>query len=151
MKQQFAKAAMRVQRGFTLLELMVVVAIIGILVGIAVPTYQDSVRKSRRGQAKADLVEAAQAMERFYTMRNTYVGADLATIGAPTKSPKDDGATAQYTISLNGAPTVSAFSLQAVPSASTGQSKDKCGTLGITNTGVKTPNDASLKECWNLN
>ncbi|WP_223621221.1 type IV pilin protein [Lysobacter sp. ESA13C] len=150
MKQQFAKAAVRVQRGFTLLELMVVVAIIGILVGIAVPTYQDSVRKSRRGQAKADLAEAAQAMERFYTMRNTYVGADLATIGAPTKSPQV-GDTAHYTISLNGAPTASTFSLQAVPSASTGQSKDKCGTLGITNTGVKTPNDASLKECWNLN
>lgn len=150
MKQQFAKAAARIQRGFTLLELMVVVAIIGILVGIAVPTYQDSVRKSRRGQAKADLAEAAQAMERYYTMRSTYVGADLATIGAPTKSPKD-GETAQYTISLNGAPTASTFSLQAVPSASTGQSKDKCGTLGITNTGVKTPNDASLKECWNLN
>lgn len=149
MKQQFAKAAMRLQRGFTLMELMVVVAIVGILVGIAVPTYHDSVRKSRRGQAKADLAEAAQAMERYYTMQNTYVGANLASIGAPTKSPKDGDA--QYTISLNGAPTASAFSLQAVPNASTGQDKDKCGTLGITNTGAKTPSDASLKECWNLN
>jgi type IV pilus assembly protein PilE len=150
MKQQFAKAAVRLQRGFTLIELMVVVAIVAILAGIAVPAYQDSVRKSRRGQAKADLVEAAQAMERFYTMRSTYVGADLAVIGAPTKSPKD-GDTAQYTISLNGAPSASAFSLQAVPSASTGQDKDKCGTLGITNTGAKSPNDAARKECWNLN
>lgn len=149
MKQQFAKAAVRLQRGFTLMELMVVVAIVGILVGIAVPTYHDSVRKSRRGQAKADLAEAAQAMERYYTMQNTYVGANLTTIGAPTKSPKDGDA--QYVISLNGAPTASAFSLQAVPSATTGQNKDKCGTLGITNTGVKTPNDAPRKECWNLN
>ncbi|MGO1001616.1 type IV pilin protein [Lysobacter sp. CA196] len=150
MKQQFAKAAVRLQRGFTLIELMVVVAIVAILAGIAVPAYQDSVRKSRRGQAKADLAEAAQAMERFYTMRNTYVGADLAVIGAPTKSPQGAD-TPQYTISLNGAPTASAFSLQAVPSASTGQDKDKCGTLGITNTGVKTPNDAPRKECWNMN
>ena len=150
MKQQFAKAAARLQRGFTLMELMVVVAIVGILVGIAVPTYQDSVRKSRRGQAKADLAEAAQAMERYYTMQNTYVGANLAAIGAPTQSPKGSD-TVHYAISLNGAPTASAFSLQAVPSTSTGQSKDKCGTLGITNTGAKTPNDASHKECWNIN
>jgi type IV pilus assembly protein PilE len=150
MKQQFAKAARGLQRGFTLIELMVVVAIVAFLVGFAVTTDQDSVRKSRRGQAKADLVEAAQAMERFYTMQNTYVGANLTSIGAPTKSPQV-GDTAHYTISLNGAPTASTFSLQAVPSASTGQNKDKCGTLGITNTGAKTPNDAALKECWNLN
>lgn len=150
MKQKFARAAARLQRGFTLMELMVVVAIIGILVGVAVPTYHDSVRKSRRGQAKADLAEAAQAMERYYTMQNTYVGANLASIGAPTQSPMGSD-TAHYTISLNGAPTASAFSLQAVPSTATGQNKDKCGTLGLTNTGVKTPNGAALKECWNLN
>lgn len=140
----------RPSRGFTLMELMVVVAIVGILVGIAVPTYQDSVRKSRRGQAKADLVEVAQAMERYYTSNNTYVGASLATIwGTPVQSPKTG--TPQYAISFDGAVTSSTFKLQAVPSTSSGQSKDKCGTLTVDNAGRKTPNDDAHKECWNMN
>lgn len=136
----------RPSRGFTLLELMAVVAIIAILVGIAVPTYQDSVRKSRRGQAKSDLAEAAQAMERYYTINNTYVGANLNTIyNNPPQSPKTG--TAHYTISFDGAVTANSFRLQAVPSATTGQNKDKCGTMSLSNTGVKGP--STPQECWN--
>ncbi|WP_363797861.1 type IV pilin protein [Lysobacter firmicutimachus] len=136
----------RLSRGFTLIELMVVVAVLAIIVGIAVPTYQDSVRKSRRGQAKADLAEAAQAMERYYTINNTYVGANLSTLFSnPPQSPKDG--TAQYAISFDGAVTATSFRLQAVPSATTGQSKDKCGTMTLSNTGVKGP--ATPEECWN--
>jgi len=137
----------RLSRGFTLMELMAVVAIVAILVGIAVPTYQDSVRKSRRGQAKSDLAEAAQAMERYYTINNTYVGANLNTIyNNPPQSPKTG--TAHYTISFDGAVTANSFVLQAVPSTTTGQNKDKCGTMNLSNTGVKGP--ASLPaECWN--
>jgi len=143
--KQFHYRGARSIRGFTLIELMVVVAIIGILVGIAVPTYQDSVRKSRRGQAKADLAEVAQAMERYYTVNNTYVGANLAII-AMTQSPKTG--TARYTISFSGATTASTFVLRAQPTA--GQVGDKCGTLTLSNTGAKTPNAQTMPECWNL-
>ena len=137
----------RPSRGFTLMELMVVVAIVGILVGIAVPPYQDSVRKSRRGQAKADLTELAQAMERYYTNNNSYLNADLNILWGPLLQSPRTGA-AQYTISFDGAVTANRFVLQAVPSASTGQDKDKCGTMNLSNTGVKGP--ASLPaECWN--
>lgn len=147
MKQQFAKAARRLQRGFTLIELMVVVAIVAILVGIAVPTYQDSVRKSRRGQAKADLAEAAQAMERFYTENNTYVGATLARIWPSGQSPRQG--TAHYRLSFQGAVTASAFTIQVVPETSTGQNKDKCGTMTLNNRGQKTPSATDIPECWN--
>ena len=61
-------------RGFTLIELMITVAIIAIIVAIAVPSYQDSVRKSRRGQVKADITELAQRAERFHSVNNSYVG-----------------------------------------------------------------------------
>ncbi|UNP28065.1 type IV pilin protein [Lysobacter gummosus] len=140
----------RPSRGFTLMELMVVVAIVGILVGIAVPTYQDSVRKSRRGQAKADLTELAQAMERYYTNNNSYLNADLNILWGPLLQSPRTGA-AQYTISFDGAVTSSTFKLQAVPSTSSGQSKDKCGTLTIDNAGRKTPIEDAKKECWNMN
>lgn len=144
MKHQFQYANTRSVRGFTLIELMVVIAILGILVSIAVPSYRESVRKSSRGQAKADLAEAAQAMERYYTVNNTYVGANLATLGL-AQSPKQG--TARYTLSFAGAVTASTFTLRAQPLA--GQAQDKCGTLTLSNTGQKTPTTAALAECWN--
>lgn len=143
--KQFHYRGARSIRGFTLIELMVVVAIIGILVGIAVPAYQDSVRKSRRGQAKADLAEVAQAMERRYTVENRYTGADLAAMRM-NQSPKDGEA--RYRISFVGTPTDSTFTLSAQPVG--GQVGDKCGTLTLSNTGVKTPNAQTMAECWNL-
>lgn len=146
MKRTFQFDGAQRARGFTLIELMVAVAIVGILVGIAVPSYQDSVRKSRRGQVKADLAEAAQAMERYYTTNNTYVGANLATMGL-NQSPK--GGDARYTIGFSGAVTASTFVLRAQPVG--GQASDKCGAMTLSNTGVKTPTKAQLPECWNLN
>ena len=76
-------------RGFTLVELLIVVAIIGILAAIVYPSYQDSVRKSRRADAKAVMAEAAQFMERFYTEnfcysnRRTAAGCAGAAVALP--------------------------------------------------------------------
>lgn len=143
MKQQCQYSSARPSRGFTLIELMVVIAIVGILASIAVPSYQESVRKARRGQAKADLAEAAQAMERYYTVNNTYVGADLAALGM-SQSPKQGDP--RYTLGFSGAVTASSFTLRAQPLG--GQAEDKCGALSISNTGVKSPNTPALAECW---
>ena len=62
----------RAGAGFTLIELMIVVAVVAILAAIAVPSYQEQVRKSRRAQAKADIVEYVQMAERFFTVNNTF-------------------------------------------------------------------------------
>ena len=82
----------RRNQGFTLVELMIVVAIVAILAAIAYPSYKEYVRKSRRADAKAVLVEAAQFMERVYTEDFSYASAELPP--SLKKSPKDgDGTT----------------------------------------------------------
>ena len=125
--------------GFTLIELMIVVAIVGILAGIAYPSYQDSVRKSRRADAKAALMGFANAMERHFTVKNTYLGAagtpaNPADTGAPrifaTKSPLD-GATKYYDLTIHEA-TPTTYKLRATPIDPGPQKGD--GFLQITNT-----------------
>lgn len=106
-------------KGFTLIELMIAVAIVGILAGIAYPSYQESVRESRRADAKGVLLGFANAMERHYTENNTYLGAATGggDTGAPaifsTTSPVGGGA-AFYSLTISAA-TARAYTLLATP------------------------------------
>ena len=110
---------MKKSRGFTLIELMIAVAIIGILAGIAYPSYQDSVMKSRRRDAQGALMGLANAMERRFTETNSYVGA-----AGTDETPADTGApwiynvpaeTASfYTITISAA-NGSSYTLSATP------------------------------------
>ena len=132
-------------QGFTLLELMIVVAIIGILAAIAYPSYQDSVRKSRRADARAVLLEAVQFMERRYTENLTggYAGVTLPT--TLQASPKD-GSTKYYNITLTNL-AANTFTLNAAPTGA--QSSDVCGTLTLTNAGVKgQASGKTVDQCW---
>ena len=126
------------QKAFTLIELMVTVAIVGILASIAYPTYQDSVMKSRRADAQGALLGYANTMERHFTVNNTYINA-----------PTNPG-TAYYdiTVSANPAVTASTYTLRAAPKGL--QVNDKCGTLTLTHTGVKgfTGTGGSTALCW---
>ena len=140
---------MKEQQGFTLIELMIGVAIIGILAGIAYPSYQDSVMKSRRRDAQGALTGLANAMERHFTETNTYVGAadgsGVPTIYA-TQSPVDGG-TAYYNLTIDPV-TASSFTLNATPTGP--QSNDKCDTLTLTNTGARgfTGTGVTSTDCW---
>ncbi|NDK39272.1 type IV pilin protein [Pseudoxanthomonas gei] len=131
-------------RGFTLIELMIVVAVVAILAAIAYPSYQDQIRKSRRAQAKADMVEYAGLAERFHSTNNSYVGFTLPT----TVSPREAGATTHYNLTPAGAfGDANTFTITATPAGA--QAVDRCGTLTLTQAGVKTKSGAAtLSECW---
>ncbi len=128
--------------GFSLMELMIALAIVGILARIAIPAYTDQVRKTRRADAQSVLLELTQSLERFYTNNNTFVGATLPI----TQAPKE-GATKYYNLSFTAAQTATAFSIRAVPIAGSDQASDRCGTMTITNAGVKTVS-TSATGCW---
>jgi type IV pilus assembly protein PilE len=122
------------QKGFTLVELMITVAILAILASIALPSYQDSVRQTRRAAAQADLMELASHMERLYTANGSYGDASTAL---------PDMGTEQYNLSFQGNPSDTSFIIQAVPVSP--QDQDSCGTLTISNTGAQ---GAATSGCW---
>ena len=142
-------------RGFTLIELMVVVAIIAILAAIGYPAYTEQVARSRRADAKAALLEAAQWMEREFTVSGSYArmgnGAALTETelrAAPLQALL--GSTPQfYTLGFAAAPTARAFSLNMVPTG--GMTNDRCGTLSVDQTGTRgvTGSGVTVAECWN--
>ena len=134
----------QIQLGFTLIELMITVAIVGILASIAYPSYQDSVRKSRREDAKGVLLGLANAMERRFTENNFYTGASgtagtPADTGAPRIYTIPTATAIYYTITISAA-SASSYTLSAVPTGT-----DTCGTLTLDHIGVKTPSTAG---CW---
>jgi type IV pilus assembly protein PilE len=123
-------AAMRnPQRGVTLIELMVVVVVVAILAAVAIPSYTNSVQKSRRADAKSALTSAAQAMERWFTERNTYAGALLGT-GGIYSATSVNGFYA-LTFAAGGATNTNAggYTLQAAPLGT--QASDSCGTYAL--------------------
>jgi type IV pilus assembly protein PilE len=132
--------------GFTLIELMIAVAVIGILAAVAYPAYTDSVKKGRRSDAKIALTNAAQALERFYNENNSTYNATGSAAGTLFPTTSQGG---YYTIGYaSGSPTTSAYTLTATPTGS--QANDKCGIFTLNNLGVQGVSGGSLNaaNCW---
>ncbi len=156
-------------RGFTLVELMVAVVVVGILTSIAVPTYDAFMDRSRRVNAEAVMVELSLWMERFYTVNNSYDETEAddtpvedylsANAGYLECSPKpregescaDTSDKIYYDIALSDL-SVNGYTIIATPRDGTGQADDKCGTLILTSTGRKSIADAkegvTVDQCW---
>ncbi len=127
--------------GFTLIELMIVVAIVAILSAIAYPSYQAHVIKTRRATAAACLQERAQFMERFYTTNMTYAN-------APAPAQCGQGVDDFYVVAFSGVPDAKTYAITAAPTSK--QKDGKCGTLSINARGVrgKTGTASAATECW---
>lgn len=143
--------------GFTLIEVLVTVVIIGILLRIAIPSYQESVKRSRRAEARTAMLGLAQTLERFFTNNNTYTGASLtsSTPIFPSNVPATGG-TVNYTLTLDigtdtftGATAGSTYTITATRAGP--QANDACGNFTLTASGVRglTNNTKTVAECWN--
>ena len=144
----------KLANGFTLIELMVVVAILAIVVALGYPSYRDQVMKARRSEARGELLELADRLERYYADQGTYcadapdcTGATLGAAESDIYPTTTEGG--YYALSITAQDDIT-FSLQAAPVAGKSQAKDKCGTFTLTSLGNKGISGGSLtvKDCW---
>ena len=143
----------KLKQGFTLIELMIVVAIIAILGAVVYPSYQSAVVKTKRAEGRAALMQVMQTQERYYSQNNTYV---VFTKAAPNnfKWFSGEGASSSsYEISgaaCTGDVIANCIQLKAEPGTANVNSsfKDaKCGNLLLTSTGVKSASGTAT-DCW---
>jgi type IV pilus assembly protein PilE len=156
---------MKKQSGFTLVELMIVCAVLGIIAMVAIPAYTEQVARGKRGEAKTALLRGAQQMERFYTTHNCYPsntaacsepslacsgGANVSTSALALCAASinawsgDNASQGKYNVTVTT--NAQDFTMTATPIAAT--TDPKCSTLTINNTGAKTSSSGTSADCW---
>jgi len=139
--------------GFTLIEIVVVIAIIGILAAVAWPTYLDQVRKARRSDAKAMLQDVATKLEQYYLDNKSYT-ADMKKLGYSIATKVPTLGDRWYKVSVvtpapAGCPIATCYNLEAVPDATKDQANDKkCLTLTFNSQQVKGASGGLGLKCW---
>jgi type IV pilus assembly protein PilE len=133
----------RARRGFTLIELMIVIAIVAILAAIAYPSYREQVVKTRRAEGKALLAEVSARLERCFTLHNAYNHADCA---AAASADSDGG---WYRVNADPL-TAAAYVLHARPQRSQATDDTRCGTLTLSHVGQRgqTGSPPAGYDCW---
>ncbi len=134
--------------GFTLIELMIAVAIVGILASIAYPAYTEYVKRAHRAEIVSLLSEQAQALERFYSQNGRYDNVPQAGGKPPVTLTLSPG-NAYYTIPVAGSRAAQTYTLTAVPIASAMMNGDKCGNFTLDSTGrISNSTNLPSKDCW---
>lgn len=127
------------QQGFTLIEIMIVVVILGVIAAIAMPSYDEYSRRGKRAEGMAFLQDVAARQERYATQNNTYVTSsdDYSKLGLSKNTSETD----KYTLTISA---TDSFTLTATPTFS----DPKCGNLTLNARGVKTASAGSVNDCW---
>ena len=148
----------KINKGFTLIEMMIVVAILGIVSAIAIPSYSEYVKKGKRADAKVELMRIAQLQESYFVQNLSYAkdlttGAGGLGLGATVKSEQEE-----YTMTissvlpagctgLSGANACNGYTITAT--ANGAQASDKCGNFSLTSTGARgTTGTETTARCW---
>ena len=133
----------RQRRGFTLIELMIVVAVIAILVSIAYPSYHEYVIRTHRTEGKALLAEVSGRLERCFTRHSAYTHADCVAAATATSEG------GWYRVTANPV-SASAYTLRAAPQRTQATDDARCGTLTLTHVGVRghTGTPPTGYVCW---
>lgn len=168
MTPHFAAAkriARRSSAGFTLIELMIVAAIVAILAAMAMNAYGTYVARGRRADARNQLLQAAQFMQQFYSANDSYIQ-DRATPPNPVfgqipqalkQSPADTTAIYTLAVTPTPAPSPPGYTMSMTPVAGGPMAADTCGAFTITSTGVRgfngmtvigTGDTAQRDTCW---
>lgn len=140
--------------GFTLIELMIVVAIIAILTSVALPAYTSSVIKGKRAEGRAALTELMQQQERYMTQNNSYLAfTNSGGTTSPTTVPfktfsGDSAAKAAYYLSAAACSVTEPISICVIVSAQPVGSDTEAGTLTISSTGTKSCSGSKPSVCW---
>ena len=140
------------EKGFTLIEVMIVAAIVGILAGIAYPSYKAYIARASRAELRALMLDIAQKQERYYSSNNTYLAISAPTATAPTGWINFSGGTTMaarkydVSVALSGGGT--GYTITGAPS--NGYSDTTCGTYTLTQTNARgnSGNSRPSAECW---
>ncbi len=133
--------------GFTLIEVMITVVIIGILAAIVYPSYQESVRKAKRAEGRAALLRDMQQQERDYSRTNSYTAFTAASPGNYRGFSGDNATSSVYTVSAaacDGHAIQACVQLTAAPNFT----DERCGSLTLTSMGVRNATGAKPEGCW---
>lgn len=144
-----ALAGWRRQAGFTLVEIFLVVALVAVLAGIALPVYQNAVTKARRSDAKAALLTVANKQESFMLDRSTYTD-DMADLGfGRDPMVSEEGHYAVDAGPCSGGSLASCYQLTATPLPSSAQARDsQCANFTLDSLGNKSASGPLGAECW---
>jgi type IV pilus assembly protein PilE len=136
--------------GFTLIELMIVVAIVGILAALAFPSYKEQIAKSRRAEASAVLLESSQYMRRYYSANDTFTTTLPSSL---SQSPRDNTVSPLYSVTAVLSANTTSFTITATVISGRSMADDRCGNYYLNSTGGKFNavggnNPGTIDGCW---